>query len=336
MRSALFIHDDDSLLNRIKITIHDNNAQFFYAQSIDSAIEIMDNDEIAVVFMPYGFDVLDGNEMIEIILDHNARVQIIVIFKECDLQNVVKSHNNYHLCQIICEDLFKIDDLQSLIELGFKAYNKEDDVKAFELDYRKKEDKYKKAIVNMSDLLNDRTRSFELIKNAVKSTIELSCNDFDEGTTSKIVEYFDVIFQKYISLFMIKNSDLFELLKEIDSFSNKPEENHYLRIIYDGFNIVKEEVPDTLLSISFILYSITRFFDDFYSKYKGKLELSNQEKYYSLNVVYEAIPNKNTGISLNKLQLVLEHLIGALSEKVAYGIKDRIVQYKIMIKKNVS
>lgn len=335
MRSALFIHDDESLLNRIKITIHDDNAQYFFAQSIDDAIEIMDRNEIAVVFMPYNFDVLDGNEMIEIILDHNPKVQIITLFKDSDLQNIVKSHNNYHLCQIICEDFFKIEDLQSLIELGFKAYNKEEDVKAFELDYRKKEDKYKKTIVNMSSLLNDRTKSFDLIKDTLKATITLACDDFAEGDLSKINAYFDRIYDTYINLYLVKNSSIEDNLKSIYDYNN-PEQNHYLKVDFDNFEIIKAEDIETQNNVSFILFCITSFINDFYSKYKGKIELSDQGKYYSLNVVYDAIPNKDTNLPVDKIQTVLEHILSVFSDRVAYAIKDRIVQYKLMIKKNLT
>lgn len=328
MRSALFLHDDVNLINRIKITIHDDNAQYYFAESIDDAISILDSKEIAVIFMPYNFDVLSGNEMIEIVLDHNPKAQIISLFKDSELIDVVRSHNVYHLCQIICEDFFKIEDLQSIIETAFNIYNREDDIKAFELTYRQKEDKYKKTILNMSSLLNDRAESFKLICNYFNDTLILLTGNLLKNEGNAVNNYFDNLLNEYINLFLMTDCCNTDYYKSIIDNCNDAAKNRHL-MFDSGITSISDDN-----TCKFIIYAITRYFNDFEYKYRGKLELSEQDLNYSLNIIFEAYPNNMNKSLHDNMLILLEHLFKTVSDKVLFAVKDKIVQYRIIFKKS--
>lgn len=322
MRSALFLHDDESLINRIKITVHDDNAQYFYAQSIDDLISILDSNEIAVVFMPYNFDVLSGNEMIEIVLDHNPKAQIISLFKDEELIDVVRSHNVYHLCQIICEDFFKIEDLQSLLETAFDIYNRDDKLKSFERTYREKEDKYKRTILSMSSLLNDRSESYKLICGFFRDTVEF-IND-----NTIINSYFDNLLKEYIDFALIFNDKHDDYLNKINEICNDSTRNHYLKVETNNLKLDNES------NILFIIYILTRYFIDFDYQYKGKIEINEQDMYYSINMIFEVYPNMAVDLPRNEMLILIEHIFKNISEKVLFAVKDKIIQYRIICKKS--
>lgn len=333
MRTALFIHNDESLMNRIKITVHDDNATYFFASSIDEAIGIMEGNEIAVVFMPFNFDVLDGREMIELVLGYNPRVQIIVLFEDSDLLSVVKAHNEYHLCQIVCNDFFKIEDLQSLLNTGFNVYNKEDDIKSFELDYRKKEDKYKKTLLNMSSLLNERNESYLLIRKSFTSSLNSVFEDISDEVKDTVLSYVDKIIDEYIQLYLINHVDYSGYLGRIDNDCNDNEKYQFLKIDMDSIYKLQESDSKLFVKIVFVIYCISHYFNSFYIKYRGKIELMNMDSYYSLNIVYEAIPmNEYTDI-YDKLVGLMEDILNAFSNKTVYGSKDKILQFRLMYKK---
>lgn len=319
MRSALFLHDDESLINRIKITVHDDNAEYYFSKTIDEAIEILDSHEIALFIMPYNFDVLSGNEMIEIVLDHNPKAQIIVLFKDKDLNEVVKSHNVYHLCQLICEDFFKIEDLSSVLDMGFKIYNREDDLKSFECNFRQKEDSYKKAFAKMSSLLNDRALSYAYIKDLLVETVKLSNSD--------PADYIESLLKEYIQLYLLKDYGFEEYFEMISESCSNPSENKYLKIENNCIG----EINNNIL---FGIYTATRFIYDFYKKYRAKIELTEQNSNILLNIVFEAVPSADLSVSYDNLLVMLEHILAALSDKILYATKDKIVQYRLMYKKN--
>lgn len=319
MRSALFLHDDESLINRITITVHDDNAEYYFAKTIDAAIDILDTHEVALFIMPYNFDVLSGNEMIEIVLDHNPKAQIIVLFKDKDLSDVVRSHNVYHLCQLICEDFFKVEDLPAVLDMGFRIYNREEDLKSFELNFRQKEDTYKKAFVKMSSLLNDRTLSYGYIKDLLTETVRFSNND--------TADYIDNLFKEYIQLFLLKDYESEEYFRTLSENYSNSSECKYLKIE----NNCTQNISNNIL---FGIYTATSFIYDFYKKYRAKIELNEQNGNILLNIVFEAEPVKVLSSNYDSLPVILEHILAILSDKILYATKDKIVQYRLMYKKN--
>lgn len=326
MRSALFLHDNENLMNRIKIMLHDDNAEYYFSSSIDEALSLLDSKEIAVVFMPYNFDVMNGNEMIEIVLDHNPKAQIIVLFKDSDLSSVVKSHNNYHLCQIISDDFFKIEDLPSMIETAFGVYNRDDEIKSFELDYRRKEDKYKKTLTDMTGLLNDRIIGYEFVRDTMTNSCKYLCDNLPQQINEKLSAFFDSVTEEYIKLFMINSGNLTEILTSIINDCNDSDIGRFFKSESDSNTYLNE-------NIVFNTYLITRFVMIFYTKYRGKAEYSEQDTYYSLNYVFEALPSKEVSKKTDILIKILIRLLENNSDKVIFGTKERIIQFRIMYKK---
>ena len=332
MRSALFIHNDVNLINRIKITVHDDNAVYFYAESMDEVISIMSDNEISVIVMPYNFDVLDGKEMIEIILDYNPKAQIIVLFDDSDLLNVVKAHNEYHLCQIICDDFFKIEDLQSFLEIGFRAYNKEEDIKAFELSYRQKEDKYKKTFSNISSILNERTDSFLMIRNVLKFTLSSVLSTANDSLKEALTIYVDNLLDRYIQLFLIDQTDYSKFVEIIESECIDNDSNRYFKLDKDILFKINDINRDAFLKLLFVSYVITVFLKQFYSKYRAKIEISETDDYYSVNIVYEAIVKNEFNAEISCIVNLIDSILSVFSDKSVFGTKENISQFRLMYK----
>ncbi len=331
MRSALFITNDENLMNRIKIMVHDEAAQFFYANTIDDAVLVMDEQEIAVVFMPYGLDVLSGDEMLEIILDHNPKAQIILLFDEEDLLDVIRAHNTYHICKLIASNNVKLELLPEKLDAAFERYNKDDEIKEFEKDYRVKEDKYKSALADISSLLNDRMNSYEKIRSFFLALSGMYLSEqFEADETESIKNYLDILMQEYISLFLIRETETDTYLEEIMEHAHESEEHRYLMINCD----LKDLSDQDRLQCLYVIRAISRFFTVFYEKYRGKIETEGTDAGTVLNIVYEGIVSPAYAGMIEKILPFNEAMIKHFSKRAVAGKKDRILQYKLIYNRN--
>ncbi len=334
MRTALFITNDLSLQNRIQIMVHDEAAQFFYANTIDDAVEIMDAQEIAVVFMPYGLDVLSGDEMLEIVLDHNPRAQIILLFDDEDLLQVVRAHNNYHICRLISSSNVKLELLPEKINAAFERYNKDDELKEFERNYRLKEDKYKNTLEKMAELLNDRMESYSAIRSMFLLLVKMDIVTFlNEQEQTAVLDYLGRIISEYVSLFLLQETDEDLYVLRILGECHKTDAHRFLMIKADELKQLQDKER---LNALFVIRIISLYFSAFYEKYRGKIETEETEDGIVLNIIYECIPGKDYGELPMKLLPFNEAFVKLYADRAAFGLKDRVMQYKMIYKKDVS
>ncbi len=328
MRSALFISNDESLMNRIRIMVHDEAAQFYYANSIDDAVAVMEEKEIAVVFMPYGLDVLSGDEMLEIILDHNAKAQIILLFDDEDLLKVIRAHNTYHICKLISSSNVKLELLPEKLNAAFERYNKDDEIKEFEKDYRIKEDKYKNALTDISSLLNDRMNSYEKIRNFFLALSGMYLQtEFAKAESEAFRNYLDILMQEYISLFLVKETGTNEYLDEIIKHAHEAEKHRFLMISCEHLDTLGEQ---DRLQCLYVIRSISRFFGIFYDRYRGKIETQEADTGIILNIVYEGIIYPAYAEVIDKILPFNDALTRQFSSRAVSGTKDKILQYKLI------
>ncbi|MBO4902595.1 MAG: hypothetical protein J5518_07370 [Lachnospiraceae bacterium] len=316
-------------MNRIQIMVHDEAAQFYYSETIDDAVKIMDENEIAVVFMPYGLDVLSGDEMLQIILDHNDRAQIILLFEEEDLLNVVHAHNAFHICRLICTNNMKLELLPEKISAAFDRYNKDDDLREFERDYRLKEDKYKNALREMSGLLNDRMECYGSVRNMLLTLIG-SYDKLPEKVRDRICEYFGIILQDYMTIHLLEDQDPQNLLLETLARSNRGDEHRHLMIACDHLKDLTAEQQKQAL---FVIRFLSAYFSGFYDRYRGRIETEQNDDGIILNIVYESIPYPETAQAAIDLLPVNEALVKQNADRFAAGSKERVLQYKMFYKK---
>ncbi len=327
MRSALFITNDEGLMNRIQIMVHDEAAQFFYAYNVDDAVSIMEEHEIAAVFMPYGLDVLSGDEMLEIILDHNSKAQIILLFDDEDLLKVIHAHNTYHICRLISSSNMKLELLPEKINAAFDRYNKDDEIREFEKDYRIKEDKYKEALSDITALLNDRMNSYNAIRTFFLSLLNLDiAKKKNEAENEAINRYLSRIMQEYVALFLLQDVDKDTYLQNVISDCHDPEQHRFLQLSCKTDQLDCEQQTKCL----FVIRTLSLFFTVFYERYRGKIETEEAENGLVLNVVFECILNSAFSGVIGEVLAMNEAFIRYFADKTAFGAKDRILQYKLI------
>lgn len=332
MRTVLFAIEDSSLLNRIKVILHDQSAQFFFAGTGDEAVALAEKNEIAVAMVSLSMPVMDGAELVEFFLDKNPRTQILMLFGEEDTERVVKLHNQHHLCRILCRDILALDEIPKNIEDALFCYNKDSELKKIELSYREKEEKYKKTMFEMSALLNDRMESYQevirlfaiygrfLIKNKRPS--------LSDSFINSVISYLEKLLQDFVQLYLLRESKRQDFFDAVVKKYHNPEIRKYFKII--------DEVPekedlsgDVFQNMSFLMSMLTSYFHQFYSEYRGKIVVSKTPQYYLLNVLYDVKQLDELKLAGEILFTLNEKIVSSYAAKAAHGSKDSIIQFKL-------
>lgn len=328
MKSALILLEDENLLNRVKVTLHNDEATLHYVDTADDAVTLMNETEIAVAIIPYHFDVLNGNELIGMLLDNNPKLQIILFFNEDDLDDVVKSHNTYHICKLICTDNLKLEELNHKLDEAFYAYNREDEIKKIEIEYRQKEDVYKKTLMASSSLLNGRMAGYDSVEKlfgiCLQYMLEIASVATEESTI--ISAYFDSILDEYISLMLKREPEIDKYFELILNSCHKPDENKYFMISFPKYSGIDHEI---LLNITFIVKIMTMFCLNFYKKYRGKATLKDNKDIYVLDIVFEGLNVINDPDLYLFMESFLKKMSAIYADKVSFGKKERTIQYRL-------
>lgn len=327
MRSTLFLLKDEHLVKRIRITVHDESSENYYAGNIDEAIRIMEEHEIAVAVIPYGYDILNGNELIEMLLDHNAGLRVILIFEEDQLLAVVRTHNLFHLSKLICTNHLNIEDLPRLIEESYRIYNKESELKQIETDFRRRENKYKNTMNEISMLLNERMESYKEIRTSYRHFLLFLLTRRDDR--EQMSACIDAVLEQFIDVFLLREKELAETCDDILLKYNDPANERSLSLqLEDDASMDPENVQKMIFSLQTIL----QFLYEMYDKYRGSIELTSG-KFDSLNLLLEGIRKQETASVADETNDLILEILQRISDRCAYGAKDQIFQYKLIFEK---
>lgn len=332
MRTVLFAIEDSSLLNRIKVMLHDETAQFFFAETGDEAVAFVEKNEIAAAMVSLSMPVIDGAELAAFLLDKNPRTQILMLFDAADTKRIVKLHNEYHLCRLLCRNSLAMDEIPKTIEEALFCYNKASELKKIELSYREKEEKYKKTMFEMSALLNDRMESYQEVIRLFavygKFLMKNKSPSLSDSFISSVTSYMERLLQDFVQFFLLREPKRQEVIETVVRKYHNPEIGKYFKII--------DEVPQTealeesaFQNMAFLISMLTSYFHQFYSEYRGKIVVSETPKHYMINVLYDVRPLDELKLAGEFLSALNEKIISSYVSKAAYGSKDSIIQFKL-------
>ena len=262
-------------------------------------------------------------------------MQILLLFREADTERTIQLHNKYHLCSVLCRDFLALDELPKHIEDALFAYNKNDELKKIEIAYREKEEKYKKTMFEMSALLNDRMESYqEIIKLFViyeNYVLRERGNTLSESTRDSMISYQEQILQNFVQLYLLREPDQQSFFENIEEKYNRPGIKKYFKIINE---VSGAFAKDTFHHISFLISALTFYFNQFYSEYRGKIVITQNEQFYLVNLVYDVKKLEELNHAGELLLALNEKLVSAYTAKAAYGSKDSVMQFKLYFAKS--
>ena len=334
MHSALFVMEDASFISRIKEILNGRFIQCFFACTGEEALAIMESNEIAAAVISLSLPSADGRELAEFLLHKNERLQLMLLFEEADTRRAIYLHNRFSVCGLFCKDTVSFEELLERLEAALLYYNEESKQKRRDDAFREKETNYKNIMFEVSALLNDRMESYRKIirhfhicgRYLLGMGDGLSHTEYEAG----VLRYQEQILEDFVRIYLLREPVQESFFAAVQKKYNHPAIKKYCTLTSD----VKGEIEgDTFQNIAFLLNVLTSYFNHFYSEYRGKVTLSQNEQFYLLDILYEAgrcEAMKEVGGDLTPLN---EKLISAYAAKAAYGKRGYVTQYKIYFAK---
>lgn len=326
MKSVLTVTADEGLINRIKLILNEDDVSYFYALSAEDGSNIASNNEIAVAIIDYKLPIISGKELCEMLLSINPEIQVMLIFDQSDTREVISVYNEYHLSKLLCKEYLVLEDLPVLVESCLHIYNREEELEKLDSELQMFNSKYLKPMQEMSSVLNERLRGYGYVIDIFKSSSDfvLKLND---GSLNAINDFVNNIFNDYINIFMVKEPDLDIYFDRIRNTFNKPSEKKFFRFEKNDFSVDSEKK----YSLLFLLNVLTNYFDVFYSHYRGKLSVIENNSVFEINSIYEIRRNSDIEGLYNYISNCLGNILLTYSDDVKVGTKDNIIQYRVRI-----
>ena len=330
MRSVLTVFSDENLMQRFKIAETDNTIRYFYANNGEDAIHISEDYEIAVCIIDFKLPIISGEELCEAILDNNPKTEIILVFDEQHVSDVLRVYNLLHISKLICKQNFVLEELPKLIESSLHMYNRLEEIKKSDVKKNKINEKYLKPMQEMSTLLNDRMNGYQQVIHIFNDCIKFISGRNDKALKALNI-FVDRIINDYIQVYMVREPDYKFFLDSLNDTYNIPSEKKYFRFTNELSAIPEHCVREILMGAN----AITIAYEMFFNAYRGKINLSEDNSAICFNCIYEAVDFKEEGVDSATVIEILRNILADFSDRIQFARKDNIVQLKAFYKLNI-
>ncbi len=326
MRTVISVISDEVLLNRIKAVLASKSNQHFFASS-EEAATFADGNEVSVAIVDYSLPVISGTELCELLQSINPEIQIIMFFSEKNTKEVLTVYNKLHIGKLMCKENMLLDELPGHVDDLLHEYYREDEIKIMNSNFHKISEKYIKPMNEMSALLNERMKGYDEILSNFICCVDFVTSQVENVDLASFNDFIESVVRDYVQVYMIGVDDIKGFFDGLEAKTNKPDEKKYFKLICGTLDFEHSKISDLI----FILIYITKFFDEFFVMYRGKIEFTMEDDAVNLNSIYEIRENKNY-MSLNNLGLrMADAVFTELCSSVRIARKDELIMLKIIV-----
>lgn len=326
MKSVLTVVSNDSLMNRIKQVLNDKTIEFSFAHDGTDAAEVANAKEIAVGIMDFRSEIISGEELCELLLSFNSRMQLIIIFDEADTKEVISVYNRFHVNKLMCKEYLVLEDLPMLIEDCLHTYNREDEIVRMDNELKKLNEKYFAPMQEMSSILNERLVGYDYLIHVFRKSIGFVLN-LSETALNYTDEFVDRIMNDYIEIYIMNEPEVSSYFSRLCPTFNKPDSKKFFRFVSNDVTIPDESKYPLL----FVVDLLAIYFDIFYPLYRGRIVLENKENGIEINAIYEVRYLNSIMNIYDYIWKVLCNILENFSKTAKNGRKDNIIQFKVTV-----
>lgn len=336
MRTILFVNDDEELLNRLRAMILDKTVQCFFTSNVEKALQIMEQNEIALVVADVDMKALSGREFFEMISGRYPKTILMVMSDTEHVQEAIGIHNDIHTNKLLMKPWQSADEFVKWLMSGLDAYNMAETQREMAKELEERSEKYKQILFDTSNVLNDRLEGYHKIEEAFSKMLSTIIQEYkssmNAGEIKCITDYENSLMAHFVQTYFIG-------ISEQESFGTALR-NHYHEISDNRYFLYENEVEheiekESFQNIRFLIQAVTDYYGLLYPTFRAKVVLQEyQDTHYMINVLYE-LPGyeimEQAGIFMRK---ILNQMLDNYSSRYAYGEKNHIQQYKIYMIRN--
>ncbi len=330
MHSALFVLEDSSFACQIRKLLRTRDIQCCFAHTEEEALAVMECNEVAVAMISLSLASTNVGRLAKKLLHKNERLQLLLLFEKADIRSAIFLHNTFFFSGLFCRELLSAEKLLEKLGTALLHYGEDDGQEQRKDAFLEKETEYENMMFQVSSLLNDRMESYqEIIRHfhlCGRHLPGIGSEDSQAEYMADVLSYQEQILEDFVRIHLLR-----EPLPE--SFFAAAEEKFDRRSFNKYYKITNEVTGDiagdSFQNIAFLLSALSSYFDYFYSEYRARVILSEVERCYLLDILYEINQNETMKKAGKDLAGLNEKLLSAYAAKAVYGSKGNMMQYKI-------
>jgi len=333
MRTILFVDENETIINRLKVIVLDKTVKCFFAENGKKALKILEENEIAVAVVALNMSLLSGKELLEIIDGQYPNTITMLMAEREEAGEAIDVHNDLHINKLIIKPWKSAEEVVIWLQDGLDQYNRGDKQNKIEEEYKQKTMKYEKLFLEMSTILEDREEGYQEIAKIFKVVLNMVFSESEKNLIdveiSYVVEYAARLLYEFMKIYL-------EGVEEQESFGIALV-NQYHDALENRYFKYESEVEGNMAKTSFqhirfILKAITEYFSVLYPIYRAKVTVTETlNAQYLLNILYELPTYRILENAETYMQELLERVIENYSAKHVYGEKNNVHQYRIYI-----
>lgn len=325
MSRVLSVTRDENLVSALKEDFKNNSYTLLFSESFDEANALIKDNDIVVAVVDYEIQGADCLKLCEELLTANPDVGIILAFNHSDTKDILAIYNKCNIYGLVCKGFSEYKDLSIMINSFVSEYYRFRNSDGSDTDYKRLFDLYLKPMREMSSILNERLSGYSNIIYVFRKSFGFVL-DSSEVALNAIDSFVDRVLNDYINIFMTKEPDLDAYFDRICKNCNKVDNKKFFKLEgnIDGVS------PDCKCNILFVINVLSTCFEVFYPHYRGKISIVQNKEYIEINSVYEVRKNKEIEGLYKPIMSVVNNIFIGYSNGVKNGVKDNIIQYKIL------
>ncbi len=334
MHSILFVLEDASFISYIEELLRDCSIRYFFARTEEEAIALVEYKEIAAAMISLSFPSVNAGELMGILKSKNERLHFLLLFEKEDTRRAIFLHNQVFFGGLFCKDMFSPKELLKQLEAILLHYDEESEHKRSDDLFLEKERNCQDRMLEVSALLNDRMESYReiirLFRLCGKHLLDVDDPASQTEFKACILHYQEQILEDFVRIYLLREPMPESFFVDVKAKCNNPEMKKYFTVSND---VTGEIEAETFQNITFLLSVLTSYFNFFYSEYRGRVFLSEYERFYLFDILYELKQYEAMKKASEDLMPLNEKLISSYAAKAAYGSRGDVIQYKIYFAK---
>lgn len=328
MRYVLFAIEDEGMLLRLRdVFVSNKQVSYFFAGECDEATNFCEENELSVAVLSLSMPVMNGDELAEMIIGRNPSVKFIFLYEQRDIELAIQMFNTYSDCKTIDRDLFNTEDFSMDLDDLLNTYRYDDALIERFKDQNQKERAYKQSIGNMSAVLESRKKCNQQIFEVYLLCSRMMFEDKDDKSLLKVSNFFRAQLETYQSMYLFDEYNIpDEFLRNLVNRFNRPEDKKLFKLD----NTAELPAGEISYPVLFMMCVICSAFFWFMEYYRAKVEIRERSDCYILNVIYDITYGREDVRAWGYVCSVLDELCNAFCKKYEVGIKEGIMQYRLV------
>ena len=331
MFNVISVTEDYYLNSRLKgFFSSSTDCMYHFFDNSASAIDFAEESDIAVAIISLNMSVMNGEEVSQTLYDMHNNILFIFLFDEQDIYKAVELFNYYDDSSILDINNLNLDRLRTTVDRMINKSSCEDKLNKAIDYYRDKENTYKLSMDDMSLVLNERINGYKDISHLYSLSNDFLIKSNKTDCKFNVQKFYDKYLYSYIDLNLIESESVNTIFDDLEVKYNNPSDFHFYSFENDSVRICKEDINGIYFSIDYI----SELINEFFVKYRVKINLCSGERGYSADILLDSGLASCSTDDKEVFYKISVNSLTCLCDKMEHATKDGIFRFRLFFVKS--